>query len=552
MSGRWGIILKQAALLMGFVVALSGPTWATTFIAASIDQLAAASGTIVIGQIETIQGHTSGGRIETVIGVRVEQALRGDPGSELTLVQPGGSVGDVRRWIFGAPTFFIGERILLFARRDSSGDWATTFLGMGKFQLVRSSAGVDFAVRNLDEGTVRNAVTGQVDAEAGRSRFLLSELISEILRAAPSRDAAVGPVARQATTGHWQANFTFTGPPGLRRFAAPGEPTDYLVDSSGDEALGPEASTAAVESALAAWSSPMCTSLQLRNAGPAEVAPFGACDHRSQILFNDPSSEIADGVDCVGVLAIGGVCADGTGTQVFNGSHFYPITEGDVVVNNGYGNCPFWNQGNVAEVITHELGHTLGFAHSSDDPNEPDLLLRSATMYYAAHFDGRGAALRTDDVAALCDLYPSGATGRVRLRQFAFVFAMNDRRNADRIVVDGELDFGERHFNPVSDPLIVNVRSSSIALASLSIRPSTWDVNPERTRFRVRRDFGAGRVTLTLSISPGSVWRFQITGRGLDLSKAKTDGVNISLATDGASASTSVELRTNPRSRIYP
>src|SRR5439155_1420235 len=55
---------------------------------------------------------------------------------------------------------------------------------------------------------------------------------------------------------------------------------------------------------------------------------------------------------------------------------------------------------NFAEVATHELGHVLGLGHSTDT---------TATMYATAHFDGRGAALKADDLAGLRSMYPAAA-----------------------------------------------------------------------------------------------------------------------------------------------
>ena len=50
-------------------------------------------------------------------------------------------------------------------------------------------------------------------------------------------------------------------------------------------------------------------------------------------------------------------------------------------------------------MITHELGHWLGLAHSPDP---------YATMYYALLPNGIQASLAGDDKAGVCSLYPNG------------------------------------------------------------------------------------------------------------------------------------------------
>src|SRR5690606_18156004 len=68
-----------------------------------------------------------------------------------------------------------------------------------------------------------------------------------------------------------------------------------------------------------------------------------------------------------------------------------------VVIADGWGGCPQWTACNLAEVITHEIGHAIGLGHSND---------RDATMAPSADFDGRCAALGHDDIAGVTAIYP--------------------------------------------------------------------------------------------------------------------------------------------------
>lgn len=84
-----------------------------------------------------------------------------------------------------------------------------------------------------------------------------------------------------------------------------------------------------------------------------------------------------------------------------NGTTFYRIYEADVCLQDGY--CDYFQDPvSLREVITHELGHCLGLAHSDD---------RTASMAPYIHNDGRGEHIRPDDMNGARFIYPGTPGG---------------------------------------------------------------------------------------------------------------------------------------------
>ena len=80
----------------------------------------------------------------------MEEAFKGNPGSEVVLKEPGGSVGGRTAIRLGTPSFKKGERVLLFLRDIGDGYYRVFGLSQGKFSIVRDKeAGRDVLQRNL-------------------------------------------------------------------------------------------------------------------------------------------------------------------------------------------------------------------------------------------------------------------------------------------------------------------------------------------------------------------------------------------------------------------
>lgn len=396
-------------VLCGVLTLAPSLAGATTFVAMSDAALARQADAIVTAVVEDLESvGTPDGAISTLVTLYVERSWKGSPPRRLVLKQPGGQLPERGLWIAGSPEFRRGQRALLFLSAHRDGTARTTALGLGQFVIEHDDVtGETMAVRHLRE---------PVAGGSGRRRVPLRALLATIQREVAGRDGATAaplrPVPAEATLPGTErmrlAAFTFLDSPGARwREPDLGEAVVYGVDARGDAALGSAASLAALEAAMAAWSNVPGAAIRLARGADEPPAPL-LCDGRSQIVFGDPFGEMPAPVACSGILALGGYCtAPRSDSLVVQGVRYRRITEGNITFNNGFGRCPFWTPENLAEIATHELGHTIGIGHSSEDDAEPSPARKDATMYYRAHFDGRGAALRADDMAAARALYPA-------------------------------------------------------------------------------------------------------------------------------------------------
>jgi hypothetical protein len=387
---------------------------ATTFVDADATALARRSQVVVYGRVlavEAVADPSSQG-VWTNITIQVDTVVGGAlPQASIVVRELGGELGDYSEHILGAASYAPGERVLAFLQERPDGTHATTDMALGKFEVTADSNGNRTATRRLEEGVALfEPSQRRLQPAPGPTTYPFDDLVAQaqlVFRAAGLPVRTPGALDPDEPVES-QAPFVLMG---HARWFEPdtNQPVNFLIDENGSPRLGPAVSRAAIDEALGVWTTVPSTPLVLADGGPTVPRAFAGCDGPNRVIFNDPFNEVANASGCAGVLAIGGYCTSGEST-VHNGVTFRRIVRGKVTFNDGWEACGLWTACQLAEVATHELGHTIGLGHSSKS---------AATMAPNAHFDGRCAGLMADDIAGANFIYGEPTTDLVILPRHA-------------------------------------------------------------------------------------------------------------------------------------
>jgi hypothetical protein len=433
-------VLRSVAPLL----LLAAPAAATSYV--MVDDVHLADQATVIAEVRVDSSQPSPARRSagTDYLVDVLRVVKGSTGGSSIVVRvPGGKRPDgMSLKIWGAPEFREGDRALLFLTERADGTYGILHLMLGAFHSAEVG-GRQVALRNLSQATeVRLLPGGGKTAGTGADRPRdLDRFATWLADRAQgvTRNADYFLTLPKSALSSLTAKFTLFSSSGeyLRwsDFDSGGSIT-WVADQGGQAGV-PGGGFDEFKNALSAWNADPLTPINYVYGGTTTAnVGMTSFDGINAILYGDPNKEIDGTFDCAagGVLAFGGPWF-GVSNERFNGEEYNVIAGGDIVVNDGI-DCYFSRSRtpnkDFEEMVTHELGHTLGLQHSCGDDTSPacstDANKNDAIMRAILHGDGRGARIGVDDLAGTRRLYAEKDSGSSTCRASDRALCLSGKR----------------------------------------------------------------------------------------------------------------------------
>ena len=361
----------------------------------NLGELARLSDAVVLVRAGSAESFARGRTLYTLTDFEVLRSVSGPlaAGEAVSVASLGGKSAEVNLAVAGAPRFQEGRTYLLFLDQDERGTWRPRLLSYGLLEQTQSANGQTL-LKPLAEAEGL-AVTTRLDGVRPeeivtyRQEALLGHL-GAVVRKESLWNArqALAPAELLFDTAQPEISFSKRqNAPDQCRFledeTSPrwqkfdvGEAVEVYVDRRGDNVRGRKNKRGFAETrnAIENWNSIDGASIRLAYGGKQnppnnqceDVYETGSPEGSNYIAFDDPCDEIpeAKSADDAQTLALGGVYY-GQKHSV-DGEQWYTVTSLYLIINQSTGDL--LSSEEYTLMLTHELGHGLGFDHH-DDPS---------------------------------------------------------------------------------------------------------------------------------------------------------------------------------------
>ncbi len=378
--------MKQIRLVTAVAFLLASSASATIFQPTSDRQLTDRSEAVVVATVrEAASRVRADGYVVTDYRLDVEQTLKGTATGTITVSEIGGGAGGRFTFIADSATYTPGERVMVFLRKRTDGTYFTTSMAMGKFSFTRDARGEAVVTREVSElvGDPARMADGFAKFVSGKTEQTYTTKLVPIADGLHPRPLDSPPGSAYC--------LNFGSPlrwPG-------GESSTIHFYVVGTMPNVPNAASN-IGDGFAAWTADPGAGIVLSggDAPPAGTSSTPSFDFLNVIYLNQtpPGNGLCD--NSVFCTVISG---NTDTTHTYHGETFISIEDADIVMGGSAAPSQF------ETLITHELGHTIGFRHSdAGTPSSSSAIMTSSVN------PGFGSNLQQWDRDAVDTVYGNG------------------------------------------------------------------------------------------------------------------------------------------------
>src|SRR3954468_8239464 len=281
----------------------------------------------------------------------VEETLKGTIVDDvITVSEIGGATAGRMTIISDSAVYDPGERVLVFLRKRSDGSYFTTAMAMGKFSFMTGERGEPLFTRDvadLPNDPLRRA-EGFTEFIRQRSQGRDADGKYQTSRGAAA--TALHPAPTAAASAYVAVGC---GTPGCFPVRVEhGEIGQGLQFRSSGTLAGVDG-PGGIANAAAAWTNDPGAAIVLTYAGTSASTAPNADDGESVVYlgYSGPDDGFCDGASGCAIVV-------GNLTHTFQGTTFVSVSDADILIRPGV------SAGLFPTLITHEIGHSIGFRHS--------------------------------------------------------------------------------------------------------------------------------------------------------------------------------------------